>query len=91
MPDCPIKDHDHETGCIFAQKAADQAVKKTFAIMGVDVDKPEQVESFRESLRFGDKIRKAADKGFLTFVSAVVFLILAALVTGMKFRLGVGG
>jgi len=90
MPDCPIKDHDYDTGCVFAEKAADQAVKKTFAIMGIDVDKPEQVESFRESLRFGDKLRKAADRGFMVFVSAVVVLILAALVTGMKFKLGAG-
>ena len=33
------------------QDAADRAVKKVFAILGVDVDKPESVEEFREDLR----------------------------------------
>jgi hypothetical protein len=47
------------------QEAADRAVKKVFAILGVDVDKPESVENFREDLRFGRKLRKAADHGFL--------------------------
>lgn len=92
MQDCQTsKKEDSTSGCVSADRAADLAVKKTFAILGVDIDQPAQVESFRESLRFGDKLRKAADKGFLAFVSAVVVLLLAALMTGMKLRFGVGG
>ena len=45
------------------QDAADRAVKKVFAILGVDIDKPESVEEFREDLRFGRKLRKASDHG----------------------------
>lgn len=56
--------------------AVDRAVKKTFAILGVDVDKPESVEEFREDLRFGKAMRKYASHGFLAFV-AVVFAGLA--------------
>ena len=44
----------HDDTC---QEAADRAVKKVFAILGVDVDKPESVEEFREDLRFGWKIK----------------------------------
>jgi len=29
------------------QDAADRAVKKVFAILGVDIDKPESIEEFR--------------------------------------------
>lgn len=56
--------------------AVDKAVKKTFAILGVDVDKPESVEEFREDLRFGKAMRKYASHGFIAFV-AVVFAGLA--------------
>jgi hypothetical protein len=33
-------------------------VKKVFAILGVDIDRPESVEEFREDLRFGKRMRK---------------------------------
>lgn len=53
-------------------EAVEKAVKKTFAILGVDVDRPESVEEFREDLRFGKAMRKYASHGFMAFV-AVVF------------------
>lgn len=65
------------------QEAADRAVKKVFAILGVDVDKPESVENFREDLRFGRKLRKAADHGFLAFVGLIVVAVGAALWAGV--------
>jgi hypothetical protein len=65
------------------QEAADRAVKKVFAILGVDVDRPESVENFREDLRFGRKLRKAADHGFLAFVGLVVVATGAALWAGI--------
>jgi hypothetical protein len=52
--------------------AASKAVKKVFAILGVDIDKPESIEEFREDLRFGRKIRKAADHGTLVVVGLIV-------------------
>ena len=58
------------------EAAVDKAVKKTFAILGVDVDRPESVEEFREDLRFGKAMRKYASHGFLAFI-AVVFAGLA--------------
>lgn len=50
-----------------ATSAAEKATKEVFAILGVDVDKPESVEEFREDLRFGKRLRKAADKSWITF------------------------
>lgn len=50
---------------------ADRAVRKTFAILGVDVDKPESVEEFRQDLRFGKQLRKIASHGTLAFFATV--------------------
>ena len=57
-----------------SEESADKAVKKVFAILGVDINKPESVEEFREDLRFGKKLRKLADHG--------VFVLVALLFTG---------
>jgi hypothetical protein len=69
------------------QDAADRAVKKVFAILGVDVDKPESVEEFREDLRFGKKMRKAADHGFLAIVGLLVIGLGAAVWAGIMSKL----
>lgn len=61
-----------------AVEAADRAVKQVFAILGVDVERPESVEEFREDLRFGKKLRKAADHGMLA-----LFGVLAAAFAGV--------
>ena len=58
-----------------SDESADKAVKKVFAILGVDINKPESVEEFREDLRFGKKLRKLADHGF--------FVLVALLFTGL--------
>jgi hypothetical protein len=62
---------------------ADRAVKKTFAILGVDIDKPESVEEFRQDLRFGKRLRKIADHGTLAFFGAVAVAVVAALWIGI--------
>jgi hypothetical protein len=73
------------------QEAADRAVKKVFAILGVDVDKPESVEEFREDLRFGKRMRKAADHGFLALVGLFVVGLGAIVWAGVMAKLGGGG
>jgi len=73
------------------QEAADRAVKKVFAILGVDVDKPESVEEFREDLRFGKRMRKAADHGFLALVGLFVVGLGAIIWAGVTTKLGGGG
>lgn len=62
-------------GCKYSEEAAKSAVKMVFAILGVDVDDPKEVETFREDLRFGRMMRNACDKG----VIAVVVLIFVAI------------
>lgn len=70
------------------QEAADRAVKKVFAILGVDVDKPESVEEFREDLRFGKRMRRAADHGLLALVGLVVISLGAAVWAGIVSKVG---
>ena len=69
--------------CGYAAEAAEIAVKRAFAILGVDIDKPESVEEFREDLRFGKRLRKGADHGFLAFVAILTTGIAAALWAGI--------
>lgn len=71
-----------------AEKAADHAVKKVFAILGVDVTKPDSVEEFREDLRFGKKMRRMADHGQLAMVGVFVLGICWAVWEGIKAKLG---
>ena len=76
-----------EDTCKYSERAADEAVRKVFAIMGVNVDDPESVESFRDSLRFGKAMHKAASKGALAFVSALgaaVLYLIFELITGRR-------
>lgn len=76
-------DHsDHTEICPQSVQAADHAVKKVFAILGVDIDKPESVEEFREDLRFGKRMRKAADHGTL--------VLIAALISGLSYAVWLG-
>ena len=69
--------------CPQVAEAADTAVKKVFAILGVDVDVPKEVEQFRGNLRFGASMRQAADKGMLAIIGAIAVGALAALWAGI--------
>ena len=69
--------------CPHVKEAADESVKKVFAILGVDVDVPKEVEEFRENLRFGASMRRAADKGMLTIIGVLATAMLAALWAGI--------
>ena len=75
--------HSTPEYCPHVKEAADEAVKKVFAILGVDVDVPKEVEQFRENLRFGASMRRAADKGMLAIIGAIAVGCLAALWAGI--------
>jgi hypothetical protein len=76
--------------CPHADDAAERAVKRVFAILGVDIDVPKEVEEFRENLRFGASMRRAADKGMMVFVGAVVTAMCAALWAGVASKMSGG-
>lgn len=70
-----------------AAAAAKQAVRETFAILGVDVDSPKEVEDFRKGLRFGDSLRRLSAKGAAGFALAVAALVFAAFLAGLKIKI----
>lgn len=77
-----------EDSCPHAEESAEAAVRRVFEILGVDINKPESVEQFREDLRFGGKMRRAADHGFLAMVGIIAVAFAAALWTGIVSRIG---
>jgi hypothetical protein len=88
--------HPHETCAdeeMLMKEAIDQAVeravKKTFAILGVDINDPESVEEFRQDLRFGKRMRKMADHGQLALVGVFAVGIAWAVYEGIKAKLGI--
>lgn len=79
-----------KTHCEAHESSADAAVRKVFAILGVDISKPESVEEFREDLRFGRKLRKAADHGFLAMIGLIVMALGVALWAGIASKISGG-
>lgn len=71
-----------------SEESADRAVRKVFAILGVDVDRPESVEDFREDLRFGKRMRKAADHGLLALMGVLAAAAMAAVWAGIVSKVG---
>ena len=76
MPDEQRDEYLHADD--IAREAAKTAVHNVFAILGVDVDDPRQVEEFRQDLRFGGKLRRAADRGFIMSVGVGLSIIVVA-------------
>jgi hypothetical protein len=74
--------------CVYAHRAADNAVRKTFAILGVDIDEPEQVKQFQQDLRFGSFLRRAAEKGMLALVVAAFVGVGSLIVAGFLHSFG---
>lgn len=78
---------DEGVQCAYSERmsedAAEHAVKKVFAILGVDIERPESVEEFREDLRFGKRMRKVADHGTLAFFGVVAAAFAAAIWAGI--------
>ena len=74
--------------CAEAGTIADEAVRKVFAILGVDIDKPESVAEFQDDLRFGRRLRRASDHGILAMVGLLIVGLGAALWAGIVSKVG---
>ena len=66
-----------------AERAAKIAVRETFAILGVDVEEPKDVESFRRDLRFAGDMRKYTSHAVLAGIGAVGVAVFVALKNGI--------
>jgi hypothetical protein len=65
--------------CKHVDDAADKAVKKVFAILGVNVDEPKDVEEFRQDLRFSASLRSAVNRGALAVIGVLITGVASAL------------
>jgi DNA helicase IV len=79
--------HIHRERCQYAEDAADRAVEKTFARLGVDVNNPSELKKFQDSLRFGEKLLNMADKGIIAAIVTGVGMLMAALFLGIKTKI----
>ena len=90
---CDIEDcsESQEAFCYMGERvsaeSADKAVKKVFAILGVDIDKPESVSEFQDDLRFGRRLRKMAEHGSLVVTALLVTGLIWAAFEGMIARI----
>lgn len=80
---CPVS----MANCPNSIEAAELAVKKVFAILGVNIDEPKEVEEFRENLRFGATMRHAVNKGMLAMVIVFAGGMMAATWTGIAAKI----
>jgi len=83
-------DAQHLSTDLVSARAADRAVKKVFAILGVDADNPEAVEAFREDRAFVRKLRKVTNLVFLGIFVAFMATIGISIVIRLAFWLGAG-
>jgi hypothetical protein len=80
--DCKI------TRCPQADDSAKRAVREVFALLGVDVDDPQQVEEFRKDLRFGQTMRRASDRGVMAIIALIFTGLAVAAWSGIQIKLG---
>lgn len=76
--------------CPHSEAAAESAVKKVFAILGVDIDRPESVEEFREDLRFGRRMRRIADHSVLALFAVIAAALAGAVWAGIVSKISGG-
>ena len=83
----PERRHTHEEVKDIINEAVKESSKELFAMLGVDVDNPKEVEEFRKDLRFGGTLRKAAEKGFLAAVVVITGTLITAMFLGIKVKI----
>jgi hypothetical protein len=71
-----------------ADRSSGMAVKKTFAILGVNIDEPEQVEEFRQDLRFAKTMRLYSNRAALTIISVIATGLAVAIFLGIQTKIG---
>lgn len=86
------KQIEHEVS-LQVEKAIAQAVTKAihdvFALLGVDVNDPIDMQRFRDDLRFGGVFRSAATKGFMALIAAICGGIGLSLWMALKDNIGI--
>ena len=62
--------------CPYTHEIADLAVKKAFGIIGVDIDKPKEVEDFRNIIRFSALAQKLVFQATIIMMGTLITTLL---------------
>lgn len=73
---------------VIAEHAARAAVKKTFSLLGVNVEDPAQVEEFRRDLRWAGDWRRAQGKGVTAIIVSLFMFMGGAFWLGLRTKIG---
>ena len=80
---CGQRDAIH---CKHANESAEAAVKKVFAILGINVDVPKEVEDFRRDLRFTGDLRKDLNDSKRLALKILLTSVITAILGYMGFK-----
>ncbi|MBQ7625902.1 MAG: hypothetical protein IJS87_02415 [Rhodocyclaceae bacterium] len=85
----PERRHDDAYIASVVEQAVDRSTRKVFAILGVDLNEPDDVEAFRKDLRFAQRMRELCEKGLTAVIVAALSAIGYAIVE--IFKIGMHG
>jgi hypothetical protein len=71
-----------------ADEAAEKAVREVFFLLGVDIDNIDSVNSFRDDLQFGRKLRLEAERGTKKFMNVVWGVVITGFLWGLQVKFG---
>lgn len=71
-----------------ADEGAEKAVDRMFAMLGVDVNDPQQVEALREDIRLARRLRSAFDRSLAWGLTALVMMLGSFVVIAVHARWG---
>lgn len=83
---CNYEGDERRKECPFATAAADKAVKDVFAILGVNVDEPREVENFRKGLRWGETMYRFTSRGAMATAVIIAGLVVTAFLAGVAVK-----
>lgn len=82
---CPT---DPSKRCELADAAAESAVTKVFAILGVDIDDPKQVKAFQQAIWSAQSFDEAKKYGILVVIGLAATALWGAFASGVKLKIG---
>jgi len=57
--------------CTAGEVSAEHAVRRVFAILGVNIDEPKEVAAFQDTVKFAGRLNKILDRSVLAFFVAL--------------------
>lgn len=91
FPNRRLSDHcptDPNKRCELADAAAESAVAKVFATLGVDINDPKQVKAFQQAIWSAQSFDEAKKYGILVVIGLAATALWGAFASGVKLKIG---